>query len=818
MHHILLEWPGKSSQDDGKEHPAVYHMLDVAAVAELLIKTAPFGYQEQQAIIFLTALHDLGKISNSFRQYLRDRVPQRLGRHWEMTEVLLRHHDDGLTKFLGGKYPMRRHWLYAATAGHHGQPPTADPADSRILAAIGKQAIEDSSEVISAFAKLWPEASINALDREQILALSWWLPGFASAADWIGSNPEWFPPTRPELPLQDYLDYARKQALTAVNVSGLRYPSASDAPLFDFDLRPMQKTCTELEICDGPMLVIIEDETGSGKTEAALLLAQRMLVKGKGQGLFFALPTTATADAMFSRSRKILGRMFAEPPSLTLAHGRAGVSAEYRDLRTGTNVNEGEPICTEWLADNRRRTLLGNVGIGTIDQALLSVLPTRFSTLRHYGLSSKILIVDEVHEMGTPYMAAELSQLLKMHKQAGGSAILLTATLPIEQRQALLKSYGIADDGDRSYPKLTAVNFSAAVPARPSLRGPVTVNRLPDKDAAIDKIIKAAGQEAAVLWVRNAVDDAIKAVQMLAGRGVQADLLHARFALCDRLRHERSALQRFGKAGKDRAGKVLVATQVVESSLDLDFDVMISDLAPVAALIQRAGRLWRHMDLRPRNARPVPTPVLHVVSPDPEQVEDAHWLQKVLDSGAWVYPLDLQWRSAKVLFRQGQIDAPAGLRDLIEDGHGGGIAVPWVLAEAEIKRQGRDLSEANQAWRNLIDLSKDYRHSGAGTKDTDYPTRLGQLQQRIMLAVWREGILQPYAYRDLDGCQLSQLSIGISRLKGLTLPDQSLQKIETLKSDWPDWMRASVTVCPLGENGRICEGLSYDPEFGALLN
>ena len=131
----------------------------------------------------------------------------------------------------------------------------------------------------------------------------------------------------------------------------------------------------------------------------------------------------------------------------------------------------------------------------------------------------------------------------------------------------------------------------------------------------------------------------------------QAALLHARFALGDRLRHENAAMARFGRDGIGRSGQVLVATQVVEASLDLDFDVMVSDLAPVGALIQRAGRLWRHMDRRPVADRPVSGPVLTILSPDPDQVTDSSWLNRVLDRGAWVYRHDHQWLTARAMFR-----------------------------------------------------------------------------------------------------------------------------------------------------------------------
>lgn len=354
----------------------------------------------------------------------------------------------------------------------------------------------------------------------------------------------------------------------------------------------MQQACAEAPLPGGPMLAVIEDETGAGKTEAALILAHRMMQAGKGQGVYFALPTTATADAMFARARAIARRMFAAPPTLTLAHGRAALSGAFRALRAPRTAPTDEPVCTDWLADNRRRALLGAFGVGTIDQALLAALPTRFNTLRHYALSSRILIVDEVHEMGEPYMASELAALLAMQKAAGGSAILLTATLPLDQRRALLAAWDQPDGGAAPYPALTLAPGGAAQPVAPvgNPRGPVAVQRLGSAEAAAALLAQSAGQGAACVWVRNAVDDAIDGVRALRAAGVRADLLHARFALCDRLAHEAAALARFGKDGQGRAGRVLVATQVVESSLDLGFDVMVSDLAPAAALVQRAGR------------------------------------------------------------------------------------------------------------------------------------------------------------------------------------------------------------------------------------
>lgn len=439
----VARWPGKSpSVPGGYAHPAAYHMLDVAVVAERLIAPFSFAAPHRDALVWLVALHDLGKIGAQFRAMILQKTPQGEHRHWQVTEVLLRHHDAALLAPALGLRGQQRFELYAATAGHHGRPPKAD-ADQRrrMMLSAGPEATADAAAAIAAFHALWPGASLDGMTWEQTQMLCWWLPGLVAAADWIGSNIAWFPACAPDMPLAAYLDRAREIARRAVADAGMATPATTAAPLFDFSPRPMQAACAAIPLRDGPMLALIEDETGAGKTEAAMILAQRMMAHGKGRGLFIALPTMATADAMFGRARDIIGRMFFAGPSLTLAHGRAGLSVAFRDLQGTDRSNPDEPSCAPWLAENRRRALLADVGVGTIDQALLAVLPTKHACLRLFGLSSKILIVDEVHELGDPYMAVLLAELLKAHAALGGSAILLTATLPLSLRARLVAAF-----------------------------------------------------------------------------------------------------------------------------------------------------------------------------------------------------------------------------------------------------------------------------------------------------------------------------------------------------------------------------------------
>ncbi|WP_036744968.1 CRISPR-associated helicase/endonuclease Cas3 [Paracoccus sp. N5] len=821
----LLHWPGKSGRNGGPEHPAIYHMLDVAAVAERLLRGDPLSDRWKAAFALLIALHDLGKIGAGFRAMIREGTPQ-TARHWELTEAWLLDDQWLQDRLQADPWAMRA--LISAVAGHHGRPSKQDECFfSRMRSSAGAEAAADIPATIEALAGLWPEASLAGLDEIEATRLSWWLAGLTTAADWIGSNADWFPARSPDLSLAEYLALARDAAAFHVPGAGVAQAAARAGDLFDFTLRPMQQAAVSALLPEGQMLAFIEDETGAGKTEAALILAQRMLLAGKGRGLFFALPTMATADAMFIRASEVVGRML-DRPTLTLAHGRAGLSVPFRDLQHGCSRSD-DVTCTEWLADDRRRALLADVGIGTVDQALLAVMRARFSALRLWGLSSKILIVDEAHEVsGDGYMAILLERLLQAHAAQGGSAILLTATLPLDARARLMCAFAEgagrdwATDRDPAYPALTIPGTDKPQPvaATPSPKGAVKVERLPDAEAAADLLARLAQAGAACVWVRNAVDDAIAAIGLLRARGVEASLLHARFALCDRKRIEAAELARFGRKGKGRAGKVLVATQVVESSLDLDFDVMVSDLAPMAALIQRAGRLWRHMDERPQDRRPVSRPVLHVVSPDPAEVSDARWLHQVLDGGAWVYPLAEQWRTADLLFRRGEIDAPCGLRELIEAVHGdGAVPVPPVLDAAEQERIGEGYARRSLGDQNVVDLAAGYRLGAAGADDTRYPTRLGRETRTLALARRVGGVLRPWAQEKgtpAELWQLSELSAAKVRLDRLPLPDQSASEIVAATRDWPDWRRAAVTVCPVDEGGVICEGLNYSGNSGLI--
>ena len=840
----IFNWPGKTD-DKGNEYPAVLHMLDVAACAEQLIKGhtafSRFSEAQRQALIILVALHDVGKLSESFRALIR---AGKMGapRHWELSDFLLCGVLDKASLVKLGADERVRAELYAAVAGHHGQPPCRIGGNryekKRRQNAIGSGE-PAAQEWTLQMLRLFPDASLEDMTGSDAKALGWGLSGLTVAADWVGSNIDWFPFEPRLCDIEKALDQSRCRACGAVEVAGLNSPLPAKTGSGELvgltELRPMQKAALTLVLEKGPQLAVIEDGTGTGKTEAALILAHRMIVAGKARGLFFALPTMATSNAMFERMRTVAQGLFETRPSVVLTHSRAKLSKTIRRLCGAVSETTSESNSTQWLTDNRRRSLLATVGVGTVDQALLGILPTRFSTLRLFGLADKVLIVDEAHSYDC-YMQKQLETLLKMQAQLGGSAILMTATLPLAMRQAYATAFqeGLAtkteDLSVTHYPVLHLVSRGmrsrVVEPLAESVRR-VSVVRLPSKDDAVDLLTTMAKEGAACVWIRNAVDDAIAAAIALNQRGVKADLLHARFAMVDRLNHEQVLLSRFGKCGQGREGQVLVATQVVEASLDLDFDVMISDLAPIGSLIQRAGRLWRHMDVRSKATRPVPGPILHVVSPDPDEVEGADWLHKVLDRGAWIYRLDHQWLTAKAVFNAGEIIAPTGIRALIETVHGDekSTTVPEMLHEAQLKMEGKAHAEVGLALGNVVDGAVGYLTGTHGSVGNDalFPTRLGQPQVTLVLARregGREGgDLIPWA-EDSDlatAWALSEISADRVRFKSL-LPDQERSEIRSVKASWPDWRREACWVCPVEEvNGAIGDRLLYDKAHGLTI-
>ena len=331
-------------------------------------------------------------------------------------------------------------------------------------------------------------------------------------------------------------------------------------------------------------------------------------------GVYVGLPTMTTADQAFERRKPFLDDVWITPVDRVLAHGRAKQKLEFKSTAERGDVEAGEADCVDWFARSSKRALLAPAGVGTVDQALLAGLRADYAGLRLLGLWGKVLVVDEVHAYDG-YMLAVLEKLVEAQAAHGGSVVLMSATLPSRERTRLVRAFqrGLGQGSDEAaraaaalnrlvFPALTVVH--GAMPPRleplDPVPGPGALERhfeqVGSVEAAVEAVVDHAKVGRSVVWFRNTVDDAREAYDRLfpetRQRGLPEPLLwHARFLPADRNEIEQKVITAASKdaAPADRRGQIAVATQVGEQSLDLDFDALISDLAPIDTLIQLSG-------------------------------------------------------------------------------------------------------------------------------------------------------------------------------------------------------------------------------------
>lgn len=871
-------------------HVLPFHALDVAAVGSAYLGACPRLVRHFAAalslpdelcrdwLVFWLALHDLGKFATSFqnqRPDLLSRLQHRDSprayrvRHDSLGAVLwnqlLRKQDPFGIRARGQSYGRRLQPWISGVTGHHGQPPRLDgiqfsehfdERDELAAAAF----VHDARELFLPKPRL---VEILAMPPERLgdWTLSWWLAGIAVLADWLGSNTVFFPYCTETVPLDVYWQRVQAQAERAVRASGvLPQPSApaqTVSMLFDWgrlpetrEPTPLQHWAESVALPDTPQLLLLEDVTGAGKTEAALTLGNRLMAAGRADGIFIGLPTMATANAMYERVASVAPRLFARSslPSLTLAHARRSLVPGFRSTVL-PNINaEMDPRqsmdetaaarCAAWLADSNKKALLANVGVGTLDQGLLGILHARHQSLRLLGLFRKVLIVDEVHACDA-YTQRLLEGLLRFHAAAGGNAILLSATLPQRMKQALVDAFsegrGITAPTLQSeaYPLAALVSDSdvleQALDTRPEVRRRVEVEYVSDSDEIHRRIVAALKTGRCVCWIRNTIADALSAWEALAPRlpSGSVTLFHARYAMADRLAIEAAVLERFGPDSNpaQRAGRLVISTQVVEQSLDVDFDLLVSDLAPIDRLIQRAGRLQRHVrDTRGRRCdgadqRGGATMVVH--GPCWAEVPMAQWFKDQFRKAAYVYrhPGHL-WLTARMLVERRGFAMPADARPLIEGvfGEPAQEMIPEALQKASAESEGQDWAATNLAAANQLDLPVGYRRTGHGEWAADgdaipvaalddwdgdaASTRIGEPTITIRLARFEGNVLRPW-HDDTHAWEASSLRVPARMIAEPVLSATEAGAMERAKEALPDRGRWSILL-PLQATSEAC--------------
>ncbi len=800
---------GKADPTTGGFHLAALHSIDVAAVAVRRIGRSHVlrarlaalldvpSERVGETVAAFVALHDIGKLDVRFQMKARGaavmldpaRATYRVSGSYDHggwgyfqtrreLQVEVRRH-------LGANVENWADPLLQAVTGHHGELPSkamrqidedAEPfvaADRAARAAF----LTDVAALFAARGAALPNEREHPLTFAGVALVA----GLCAVSDWIGSQVDYFGYVGEPVALADHLDKALRNADAALDALHVDAPPSrrSFADLFPGKTPRDVQTLTEAIYVDAePRLVVIEGQMGSGKTEAALALVERMLGAHAAAGFFFALPTMATSNGLFDRVVDVVPRMFEGDVNLLLAHSRARRSLAMRQLAEprapptravyGSHAafdEEASATCAKWYRSSKR-ALASQVGVGTIDQAMTAALQVRHHFVRLYGLATNVVVLDEIHAYDA-YMSVVLDRLVEWLGALRTPVVLLSATLPASRRRAFEDAYyrgafqgSIPASAARELPSypLVSTTDKAGHSAHSLSAAPTSyeliVERIHTNDPLRDVLPRLVeeSRRGRVAWIRNTVSEAQDAWDAARTAGASPILFHARMRAKDRARAERTVLAGFGRSGTRETGLV-IATQVIEQSLDLDFDLIASDLAPIDLLLQRAGRLHRHAE----RARPAGFERRLIVTAPPNA--DIEALR--LGPSRYVYDAATLWISHDLLRERDRVRVPTDLRELIEATYDPALrharlaaatAAP-LLAEAERSREAKRLTSEHKARACAIPPADFDAAHFRGTDDDD----------EVVQALTREGssvTLLPILWNDLaattlDGRELS---------------------------------------------------------------
>ena len=518
--------------------------------------------------------------------------------------------------------------LLFAALSHHGRPLKPDSSADDIWQAIpGYDPLAAAEELGQTMRRWFPEAyAPNEELLPSVREFQHFFCGLVSLADWIGSDQRIFKFVE-DLD-RDYICKARAQALKAVTDVGLNVAALQAAVqgrakfeiLTDFpSARPQQRLAAEVSLDES--LIILEAETAAGKTEAALWRFARLFEAGKVDSLYFALPTRSAAIQIHARIQKALDELLgAGALDVVLAvpgYFRAG-EAQGQPLPNWQVLWDDNPdeakLRSRWAAESAKRYLAATVAVGTVDQAMLAALQVKHAHLRSAALARSLLVIDEVHASDT-YMTEVQNHLLRIHLNRGGHAMLMSATLgSVARSKWLSQKKGPTFEEAVAAPYPAVWRKASPEPLFADGSQPqksVFMSLVPTMDAppAAQRAILAARAGARVLVVRNTVKAAVATFAAVRAEGEDALLLqvgggpglhHSRFAPEDRaLLDDAVETALAPNPLRENVGRIVIGTQTLEQSLDIDADYLMTDLCPVDVLLQRIGRLHRHRLPRP---------------------------------------------------------------------------------------------------------------------------------------------------------------------------------------------------------------------------
>jgi CRISPR-associated endonuclease/helicase Cas3 len=688
-------------------HPVICHLLDTAAVCQRLLKLLPSAAVKrlQQGLAlneaglsawvsFLAGSHDTGKISPPFQ--FQDSAVLEIAKQlaggslydlWSKRPQILLTQDKAaghgtITACTLPKYLQT--WvdkevadeLAAIVGGHHG----FIPKHEEISKLNNRSEARTYNLGHSSNSPQWQQWRIEILDtladycgiktaeppQMPDAGAAVLLAGITTLADWLASNQACFPAAGAKPDLTEYINGLSAKVDATLKAAQWREWQPHDQPLsfvelFKNEPRGLQEAITNLipNLLGEPALFIVEAPTGEGKTEAALTIAHWNTSRGM-PGTYIGMPTQATGNALYDRLKNYLNHWYPDQTiNLQLLHSASALDENFSNTICRLDSiydQDRQPsgvAASEWFV-HRKRALLAPWGVGTVDQALVGILRTKHQFLRLLGLAGKTVILDEVHAYDG-YTSRLLDQLVHWCAVLGSPVVILSATLSSGQRQRLLSSYaeGLGLEKPElpvgEYPRLTIYAQGKAA-VDPSF----TQNRLAEINR--NKQIK-------IYWIDESQIDAqlnrgataiirstVRRCQETAARYPQSLVFHSRFTQEHRQDKESDCLKRYGKPESEddppRQPSLLVATQVIEQSLDVDFDVLLSDLCPVDLLIQRMGRLWRHN----RNHRGVSERVIYLILP------------KTGKDGLPCFGDDVEGKIMKGRYRSGVYDRHALLR------------------------------------------------------------------------------------------------------------------------------------------------------------